>query len=419
MERTLVIANACFSKEEANGRTLENLFSGANKENLAQFFVYGNPDFHTCSRYYQISDKDALKAVFSFTGTNGEVKEKKDAESNTLERYQQKKVEKLPHKTPFKVLARECIWKLSERNRYFFWKWLEDFEPQVVFLFIANNTFLIRLAIQVAKKYKIPIVMYTTEGYNFMDFNYFTNKPSIIYRLYYLWLSKAYRDVAAYIKRGFFNNTLLRDDYQQMYDYPCECIMNSSSIDYAVNTKVVPYEDMQIAYLGNLGLGRHKALIEVAGALQKIDECLHLDVYGMAPDENVVGELRKCKGIRYYGLIPYEEVVKVIHDSNLLVHAELNDPIVTRDLKYAFSTKIADSVCSGTPFFVYANASLAETVFLRETECAFIANDQKDLKQVLLQALQDEEARKTVVTKAGYVREKYMTGNSALMQSLS
>ena len=186
--------------------------------------------------------------------------------------------------------------------------------------------------------------------------------------------------------------------------------MNSSSIDYVVNTKVVPYQEMQIAYLGNLGLGRHKALIEVAQALQEIDERLHLDVYGMAPDETVVSEMRECIGIRYYGLIPYEEVVKVIHNSNLLVHAELNDPIVTRDLKYAFSTKIADSVC---------NASLAETVFLRETECAFIVNDQKDLKQVLLQALQDEDARKAVVAKAGYVREKYMTGNSALMQSLS
>ena len=150
MKRTLVIANACFSKEGANGRTLENLFSGANKEKLAQFFVYGNPDFQICGRYYQISDQDALKAVFPFAGTNGKVTEKEDTKDSKVERTQQKAVEKLPHKTPFKAFARECAWKLSEWNRDFFWKWLEDFEPQVVFLFIANNTFLIRLAMQVA-----------------------------------------------------------------------------------------------------------------------------------------------------------------------------------------------------------------------------------------------------------------------------
>lgn len=419
MERTLVIANACFSKEGANGRTLENLFSGVNKEKVAQFFVYGKPDFQMCNRYYQISDKDALKSIFPFVKVNGEIKEDKGNDNNPTEKKGLEAVEKIPHKTPFKVLTREIVWKLSEWNRKSFWKWVDDFKPQVVFLFIANNTFLIRMAIQVAKKYQIPIIIYTTEGYNFMNFNYITNKPSVAYNLYYSWLAKAYGNIALYIKCGFFNNTLLRDCYQRMYGYPCQCIMNSSSIDYTINTKVVPYQDMQITYLGNLGLGRHKALMEVAQALQEIDKSLHLDVYGMAPDEGAVSEMQQCKGIRYYGLIPYEEVVKVIHNSNLLVHAELNDPIVTRDLKFAFSTKIADSICSGTPFFVYANESLAETIFLKETECAFIVNDRHQLKEVLIKALSDEEARKSVVVRAKDVRDKYMTGNYAFRQSLS
>lgn len=417
MKRTLVIANACFSKEGANGRTLENLFSGADKEKLAQFFIYGEPDFEICSRYYQISDKDALEIAFSFKKTNGEVKEKNTISCTAVK--QQTTIEKRPHKTPTKVLAREFVWKLSERNRAPFWKWLDDFAPEIVFLFIANNAFLIRLSMQVAKKYKIPIVVYTTEGYNFMDYNYLTNRPSIAYGLYFQWLSKAYNAIVPYTKCAFFNNTLLRDDYQRAYGYPCECIMNSSSIDFIANTQVLSYEKMKISYLGNLGLERHKALIELAEALQEIEASLRLDIYGASPDESVVSELLGCNAISYHGLIPYEKVVDVIHESNLLVHAELDDPIVARDLKYAFSTKIADSVCSGTPFFVYAPSSLAETAFLQENGCAFIANHKEQLRQVLSQALQDELAREKVVTKAQYVREKYMLGNSALLQSLS
>ena len=417
MKRTLVISNACFSDEGSNGRTLKSLFRGTDKDKLAQFFVYGKPDFGVCKKYYRVGDKEALKSIFPFVKMNGVVEEKAMKDQGTNEVPQS--VEKLVHKTPLKVLMREIIWKLARWDKESFWKWLDDFAPQVICLFIASNTFLIRLAILVAKKYNIPVIVYSTEGYSFMDYNYFTNRPSVAYRLYYAWLCREYKKVAAYTKCGFFNSTLLRDKYQSKYGYPCKCLMNSSEIEYLAHPQVDSERGMTISYLGNLGLGRYKALIEVAQVLQEIDNQLYLEVYGAAPSEDANNELTKCPGIRFRGFVPYDEVVRVIHNSGLLIHAELNDAIVNRDLKFAFSTKIADCICSGTPLLLYANETLAETVFLKENECAFIAHDRAGLKEVLKQALTDEEQRQKVIDNAKIAKEKFLTGNSALIQMLS
>ena len=95
----------------------------------------------------------------------------------------------------------------------------------------------------------------------------------------------------------------------------------------------------------------------------------------------------------------------------MLIHAEYRDEFYTRDLKYAFSTKITDSVCSGTPFLIYAPDELVETQFLRENDCAFVVSEKTELKSSLLSAIFDEAERKRKVDNAKIVREKFFTNN--------
>lgn len=417
MKKTLVISNACFSDEESNGRTLKNLFNKMKPAGIAQFFVYGKPDFKTCSTYYQVTDRDALHSLIPFRSVGGPVGNEKAFKKRKEENETVIKEIK-GGKTPLKVLLREIVWLLGRWKNQKLWKWIEDFRPEIILLFIANNTFLIRLAIQAAKRYHIPIVVYSTEGYSFMDFNYFTNRPSAAYRLYYRWLCMEYKKVSSYTVNGFFNNTLLSNKYETEYGYPCRCIMNSSEIEYIARPEIGEKGRFMVSYLGNLGLGRYKALIEIANTLQEIDKELYLEVYGKAPSEAADKALAECKGIRFHGFVSYTEVVRIIHKSSLLVHAEYNDATVNRDLKYAFSTKIADYICSGTPMLLYANEQLAETVFLKENHCAFIAHDKNSLKEVLLQAVTNEEQRKRIIENAKKARDKFMTGNSEFIQTL-
>lgn len=411
MKRTLVISNACFSSSISNGRTLEGLFGAAERENLAQFFVYGCPDSTICDNYYQVTDSNALRSLFTKKRVGQRVRRQMEPEGNSGGGRVGIK------KTPMKVLLRELVWLLGKWNNSELLEWVDEFQPEVICLFVANNTFLNRMAINIAKRYSIPVVVYSTEAYCFMEFNYLTNRPSVVYRIYYSWLRWSYNRLSKYVKSGFFNSTLLRELYANAFSFPCYCIMNGSRIDFRENYKLDSQRPIKVSYLGNLGLNRHKALIELAQELCAMDKKYHLDVYGVAPNAEVEVELRQCSAISFHGFVPYDKVIDIIHESSLLIHVEWNDEILNRDLKYAFSTKIADSVCSGTPLLVYANRDLAEVVFLEENKCAFLADNRDALRNVLNQALNSEACRKDIVENAKNVSLRFFAGNDSFMKA--
>lgn len=388
------------------------LFEEAEFEKMAQFFVYGIPDSNVCGNYYCVSDRDALCSLNPFK-TCGRVVKRSETSQNSVEGI----TPKTKKKTPLKMLLRELVWLLGRWKNKALWDWLDDFRPEKICLFLANNTFLIRLAIQCAKRYQIPVIAYTTEGYCFMDFNYLTNRPSLCYRLYYIWLRRMYKKITPLVAEGYFNSTLLRDRYEAEFHYPCKCVMNSSQIDFVPRVAVEADQGIRISYLGNLGLGRHLALIEIAQALQELNPAYCLDIYGATSNDGIIRDLEKCRGIYYHGFVSYSEVIQVIHSSTLLVHTEWNDAITNRDLKYAFSTKIADSISSGTPLLIYADESLAETSFLRDNQCAFIVSDKKMLKDMLYKALTDEACRCKIIENAKKAKEKYLTGNKEFLQA--
>ena len=87
----------------------------------------------------------------------------------------------------------------------------------------------------------------------------------------------------------------------------------------------------------------------------------------------------------------YSEVVKIMQESDLLLHAESFDDFYRWDLQYGFTTKIADSLACGTCFFVYAPEELACTQYLKEITCT--VSEKSKLKQKLSEILENDALR--------------------------
>ncbi len=397
----LVISNAAMCQSDSNGRTISRLLDTLSVEQKCQFYVYGCPDFSEGHSFYNVTDRDAL---YSFVKRMKKDSVVKAAQAAPVNKTNQKKV----RKTPLKMLFREFVWKYGCWNNKYLDKWLKDVNPAAILVVAGDNAFTLDFARKVARKRNIPVILYSTEEYPFKNYNYVTRKASLFYALWRAKLKKAYKRIEKYIKAGVFNTEALVKLYKSEYSYPCYVVYQSSDINEADNYKT--REPITISYLGNLGLNRHKALIRIAEVLGEIDSNIKLDIYGKA-DDFVIEELKKCPSIRFKGFVGYEEVIDIIHNSTLLIHAEYRDEFYTRDLKYAFSTKITDSVCSGTPFLIYAPDELVETQFLRENDCAFVVSEKTELKSSLLSAIFDEAERKRKVDNAKIVREKFFTNN--------
>lgn len=416
-KRILILSNGCFSDIDSNGRTLAKLFQNFNKVNLAQFFVYGNPDFNICDRYYKVTDRDALDSFLKWEETGGVVKNSMNTsfEVDSSKNISAKKVKK----TPLSMLLREIAWLIGRWNGSRLKQWIDNFNPEAVFISLGDNVFLSRLAIQIAKKYRIPIYVYSTENYCFKSYNYITKRPSLFYKVFYIWINRGFKKVERYVKQGIFNTPMLTEAYAEKFNYPCKCVFSPSDIEFVKNTEVS--QSPKVSYLGNLGVGRHKALVELANILGEIMPGVKLDIYGKLPRDIEASKLiTDCEHINYKGFVSYGDVVRYMHESTLLIHAELDDKFYSTDLKYAFSTKIADSVCSGTPLLIYARRDLAETDFLIRNQCAFVADSKDELRKELVKALTDKEAREIVVQNAEKTRSAYFThvdGLKNLMRS--
>ena len=89
-------------------------------------------------------------------------------------------------------------------------------------------------------------------------------------------------------------------------------------------------------------------------------------------------------GINFHGRINYDEVTKIMHESDVLVHTESMDKINRNKVRYSVSTKIADSLGSGINMFAYGPSTVASMRHLIDNDCAIVCTKQEDLKEKLL-----------------------------------
>ena len=156
---------------------------------------------------------------------------------------------------------------------------------------------------------------------------------------------------------------------------------------------------MNIVYFGNLGVGRVESLCEVADCLNKINPNLKLDIYGKTQEEKI-RLMQRYPNINYCGFVGVDKIREIIETADILIHVESFDPIIMPRLKYAFSTKIAQYLCSGRCVLLYAPFDMASTQYLLKTDAAIVANEKQTLQGVLARLVNEWEFRMEYAEKA-------------------
>lgn len=411
--RVLIISNECLSNVSSNGRTLRNFLIGWPKDKLAQFFLRNvAPDFDVCDRYYYVSDSAALNSFLKGRAANGAL----PTESQTTTPSPQKK----KPRNAATMIMRNAVWNSMRWAGEDFYKWVEEFSPELILLQAGDCTFMLKLARKLAKKYNIPIVIYNSEAYYFKRYDYFRSSgiAKLAYPIFYRGFCKEFEKTIKLAKKSIYICDKLKNDYDARFDLPSEVVYTATQITPAVHEKTD--SAIRISYLGNLGVGRHEGLVEIANALQSISSDYKLNVYGKIPNDEVQDAFDKCLGIRYMGFVSYSEVVDIIQSSDILVHTENFSDFYREDLKYAFSTKLADSLASGNCFILYAPEEMACAQYLSENEIAYVVSRKEDLIPVLKQLCDSTEARAKYVDNAlRFVQKNHRAeANSARFQEI-
>lgn len=400
--KVLVISNECFSKTSSNGRTLGNFFVGWPKECLAQFYLTGKPDSYYCDRYFQVSDRQALNALIGRGSKGGEVTPTDVVSASP----QTPKSGKKTTRNALTMLGRNAIWSSGVWQKSGYWNWVDAFKPDIVLLQAGDCAFMYDLAVKTAKRQDASLVIYNSEGYYYKDFDYFRGKgiAHTVYPVFLRQLRTALEKAYAVASCVIYICDELREQYAQDFSGRAVTIFTSSEIWY--EAKKEKNAVFTTVYCGNLGLKRHESLMDIAQVLQSISEDLFVDVYGKTSNQEVIDALNHCKGIRYHGLVPYEQVKQLFRDSDLILHVESFDEFFQEDTQFGFSTKIADSLSSGNCFLLYAPEHFACFQYLKNNEAAYTVSRKQQLEKTLRNLLENPTARERYREKALALAEK-------------
>lgn len=401
MKRILILANNCLSDTNANGRTLVNMLSGYPKECLAQFALQAeNPNFGCCETYFIVSDSEALQAFVKGTKVGRRlIKQEQLATAETGK-------ERKRARTPLTMLLRNLVWYSGRWKKGGFCTFVRAFAPEVILLQAGDCAFFLRLARGLSKEYHIPIVIYNSEGYYFKNYDYFRARgmAHFCYPLFRRQFCKQFRKTMRVASYAVYNCDALQKVYAAAFSTPSAVIYTATRLRPGEThvENLLP----RISYYGNLGVGRHETLLTIARTLCKLTENCCIDVYGKAPSEAIEQALKECRQIHFHGFVSYAQVQEGMRESDILLHIESFDDFYREDSKYAFSTKIADSLACGRCFLFFAPQEFACAQYLRENEAAYVVSDLPMLEQTLDRLIHEPEVRQRYIENALRLVEK-------------
>lgn len=397
MHKLLVISYGGFSPRSADGKTLEAILGGYKPNELSQFFCDSvEPDYSVCHSFFHITDSQMIKSFLKKGGSRVIEQPETDAGKVLLEHkgsmnLSESGLIRWLRKHNYNFLfrfTREILWNIAPWGRDDYWKWLNKINPNAIFYMVGENWFQDNLVLITAKKFRIPIILFNTEGYRLVNLK----ERHGIERLYY-WIIKAkYLKLARLSKLVIYNCDAIKEYYARQYSVQCEEIVAYNSSVFDTSPYGGEHEDINIVYFGNLGVGRAYSIIEVADVLKEIDPKYKINVYGK-PNEDDEKAFHAHSSIEFHGFVAPQHLSEIKDNADILLHVESFNPDIIPKLKYAFSTKIAQYLCAGRCILCYAPETIISTNYLKTNDCAVVAVNREELKLSLTKLLSDHKTR--------------------------
>lgn len=400
--KILVISNNCFAKNNSNGRILGCLFKEFKKEDVSQIYIIpGTNDFDLCSNYYLVSDSMLANAMH-FNGTVGKVVTPEDiATANPkMSAYRSKY-----GRSSFTMLCREMLWKSGLWWNDNLKNWILDTKADVVVFQCGDAPFMYDIANKAAKLLNVPIVLFNTEYYYFLNESWMPVKDNnFFFGIYNKILKKKIKTAIDGAALSIYNSDWLKEHYQVAFTSDAEVIYQSS--DYDNTSDLKDFVCPKISYVGNLGFGRWEPLVEIAKAIQEINKDWQLDVYGVVQTEDVLKLFEETEGLNYMGTVPYDKALEVIASSDLLILTENQRTHFAKATEYGFSGKITDYLFSGIPVLAYGSISNVGISYLYSTKAAMVVTNKEELSTSIKTAVMDKEWRNITVARALEIANK-------------
>ncbi len=390
--KILIISNSEWDDSNSFGNTFNDIFSELDDVEIANIYCReGKPNTETCSKFLKISDKDLLKSIldkkydpaknvcFDFDNNNTNASDKK-----SLMDFIRKK------RWSIFFVLREILWSASDYKKANFYKFVEDFAPDMIFLPTYSFSYINKMALFIKDKYNLPMVSYMSDDE--YSLRRFSLSPLFwMLRLYQSkWSIKGLKqsDVVYVI-----SETQKKECER---DLKINCKVLTKCVDFVEPPKFETNYNapLQLIYTGNIGNNRYKTLAKIASQLKQINTDsvrAKLSIYTGTPLTNKMKKMLNVSGAsEIKGTVSSKEVRKLQETADILVHVEAFDLKNRLAVHQSFSTKIVDYFHCGKCILAVGPSDVASIDYFKNNDAALVATSTEELHDVLNRVLNDK-----------------------------
>jgi len=268
--RIIIVGTIPYNKNTSS-RAFDAYFHNWEKDNLRQIFSNTKtPVKGHCGTLYQITDARLLKRWIHRLDEVGVIFYEQDLpddwKDNDLEvgNATFSKLYKIGSKdSPLKYILRGILWKKKYWNTKQLNDWLDEFQPECVFLAFSDDYFIPRIALYISSKYNIPIMSCIGDDY------YFNHRKSLspFYHIYRKTYKRLIDKVFQRPGSAIYIGNKIRDKYNSEFGLNGITVYLTSDIkrhEFRPINKTNP----SFIYCGNVRLGRNYSLADIGMSLQ-------------------------------------------------------------------------------------------------------------------------------------------------------
>lgn len=402
--RILIIADEVWNDDIHGNNVLSNWFNGFDADFAEIYCNPGSPKNKVCNHYFQVTDAMMAKSIIGKKAGNKFEISISQMQSNQVAQN----TEEIPVKfySFMKSIAgegirsiRDMIWLLGRYNKIELQKFIDDFNPDIIFCPRLLTPKLLRLENIVSKMTNAPFVAFTADDEaSLKQVNY-----SPLYWLKRIFFRKAFQNHVKLYKHYFMFSEEQAKDYKSAYNISTSTLFKSGNFDENLEEKNIN-TPIKLVYAGRLYCNRWKTLVDISKALKQINTNelkMTLDIY---TQEKVTNEQRKAlmlsTDVVLHKPVKPEELVDIYKNADIALHVESFDKKYKYATRVSFSTKIIDLMASTCAIIAICWDKHAGFQYLKKNDAAFCISDTEQIKSTLENIVKNPELIKNYSKKA-------------------
>lgn len=394
-KRILIISAEVWRPESDGGNVLTNLFQGLRDEyEFAQIYCNSQKPYNNiCKRYFQLSERDMFYSLLGRKPFGEELKydvypsEIKE-NINSIDIASSGFLAKLKglHLSIYQTI-REFLWYVSYWKTKDLEKFIQEYNPDIIFAPMYGASYMLRLDRYVATLLKKKMISYVSDDH--LTFRQWSLSP--IYWLNRLILRRGVIKTSKYYSSLFTMTEEQANEYMPILGVSMPILKKGGDFSMTCPVKTTVSSPIKMVYGGNIIYNRYKTLNAIMKALQRInkDEIkIQMFIYTQNP---ITLETRRLlhdgRNSFLMGKVSSDELAEVYQKSDIALHVESFERKQRLLTRLSFSTKIIDLLHSGCCILAICWKESSPYKYLQKEDAAICISDVNLIEETLDQVI--------------------------------